>query len=739
MNLSSLGTLLCFLLLFSQMSHAKLQSINIQKDLPKSTIDLYDPKLLVHKKNLDSLSKMKFHEIHLQWSDCSNLGESLVQKHKDLEGWIVRTWLHCLAEEQKTTANTVKLRKALGHLEKNWDRLSQGEWATDIHDYFFSLKMSFVDKELGAKKEKAALAMAESLVNEKFAFSFSQNAQLWEVLGDLYKGSNKNNEALFAWKKSQGYKSSASVESKVRSLLEIEKVEDPAVEAPIGRPIKDFVDRIEASLKNNEPLTAIKDIVELMNHFPSSVEAKQYSGRVISLYSGLNGLAAKKAQGELEKAHLFYVLDWAESLHKRADYEAALSLAQSVMKKLEGSQELVKALWIAGRSAHFLGNYPLAITHYQTLIVDHVGTSEAQEAHLRIGLVFIRLQDFESAVNFLDKLVALKPHRYDLSAKYWLARSLQKTKSPRAQAVVDEIIEKYPFTYYGLKLAAEANGGKAEFRSTKEKLPTLDSDFFISADLKKNWERFKKLSRYGWVGEAQAELIKLQLPDEPRKMLAWAKAFSDHQQYVTAIRLTNAAMENSPELRREEFLKPGFPLAFVNMFKSEGERYQLDAVLLQSLTRQESAFNLSAISRANAMGLMQMIPGTAREVAQKMGLKISIPDDMYRPEVNIPMGTFYINQMIEQFSGHVPFALAAYNAGPTRFRTWIRSRTEVQSLMQVGSNDPFSEIWMDEVPWRETSFYVKSILRNSIIYKLIASGSFELKPEFWQDMVRKKK
>ncbi len=728
------------LIILSQNSFAQLEKIDLSTALSKKhTIDLYNPKLLSQQKNVDALSKMKFHEIHLQWTECSSFGDKLFDSHKDIQGWIARAWLHCLSEEQKKTNNTVKIEKALQKIDQRWASIANGPWIVDLNDLFFSLKMSLAEKNQQSKKYNLSLQQAESLMVEKFPLTSEQNYKLYDFAGDLYQQIGKNEQALYLWQRAYALRKVAALSDKIKKAKgESIPVAATSVNNDMQGDDVELGKRIERALSGGDSVSAIKDIVELMNKYPGSVVSKKYATKPLELYNSLSGLAAKKGLTEMSKAHFSKVLPWVEVLHQRADYSGALFLVDDLIKKSEGSDDLTKMLWIAGRSAHFIGDYEIALHYFQALIDGHQGTDESLEAYFRSGLIYLRKSEPSSAVSFFDKLLVKGDSRYDLSARYWLYRALALNKSDRAKDVANQLIDKYPYSYYGLKLAAEANGGKADFRVTKEKLPVLDTDFFITGDRKSSWNRFKKLSQYGWVGEAQSELSSVVLPDEPLKMIAWANVLSAHQQYVTAIRLINAAMEQAPELRRKEFMEAGFPNAFASVFKAEGDRYQLDSVLLKSLTRQESAFNLSAISRASAMGLMQMIPGTAKEVAQKMGLKITIPEDMYRPEVNIPMGTFYINQMIEQFSGNVPFALAAYNAGPSRFKIWMQARTEVQSLQKETSQDPLSELWFDEVPWRETSFYVKAILRNSIIYKMMDSGPYELKANFWQEFVKKK-
>jgi soluble lytic murein transglycosylase len=208
---------------------------------------------------------------------------------------------------------------------------------------------------------------------------------------------------------------------------------------------------------------------------------------------------------------------------------------------------------------------------------------------------------------------------------------------------------------------------------------------------------------------------------------------------TTALRWANEAMEQDNTLRKKSVLALGFPNNWKDIFVKEAARNNIQPRLLMSLTRQESAFNPRAVSTSNAAGLMQLIPPTAREVAKKLGYKsLDIPEDLFYPETNIPMGSFYITDMLKQYSNSVPFALAAYNAGPARMNLWIKSRGDVQDLVTRPSSEPADEIWFDELPWNETSFYVKAILRNTLLYRLLDEGNYDLGPVVWADLVDKK-
>jgi soluble lytic murein transglycosylase len=197
----------------------------------------------------------------------------------------------------------------------------------------------------------------------------------------------------------------------------------------------------------------------------------------------------------------------------------------------------------------------------------------------------------------------------------------------------------------------------------------------------------------------------------------------------------NQLLESTHDIRSLEMLKSIYPVTYSQKIKQESEKYKIDPVLIMSLIRQESSFGLKALSSSQAAGLMQMIQPTAMEVASKLKMKIQFPEDLYRPEINIPMGTFYYSDVLKDFNMHVPLALAGYNAGPHKIKSFISLREETKKIPTERLSDWESEIWVDELPWGETTGYVKSILRNTLIYQLLQGKALKSQPDFWRDFI----
>jgi len=156
----------------------------------------------------------------------------------------------------------------------------------------------------------------------------------------------------------------------------------------------------------------------------------------------------------------------------------------------------------------------------------------------------------------------------------------------------------------------------------------------------------------------------------------------------------------------DELLRVFFPVEYWDLIKRHSTARGLDPYVVAALIAQESGYDASIKSAAGAYGLMQIMPATGRRLARTLGIKrFSIPM-LLKPDINIRMGTLYFSQLVRQFGGNLPLALASYNAGETRARRW---QAEKRSLAR--------EVFIDDIPFPETQGYVKRILSGSEDYR----------------------
>jgi soluble lytic murein transglycosylase len=191
-----------------------------------------------------------------------------------------------------------------------------------------------------------------------------------------------------------------------------------------------------------------------------------------------------------------------------------------------------------------------------------------------------------------------------------------------------------------------------------------------------------------------------------------AQLYDETGHYDQAIELMKHSAPNYfaldiPDLPRK-YWEALFPKAYWSDLKRSAAANALDPYLVASLIRQESEFNPNAVSRANAVGLMQLLPKTGKLVAKEVKLQRYNASQLYTPAVNLQLGTRYFRGMVDKFGGSFEYALAAYNAGSDRVDDW---------LSQGKYRDP--QEFVESIPFTETREYVQAILRNASVYKQI--------------------
>jgi soluble lytic murein transglycosylase len=148
-----------------------------------------------------------------------------------------------------------------------------------------------------------------------------------------------------------------------------------------------------------------------------------------------------------------------------------------------------------------------------------------------------------------------------------------------------------------------------------------------------------------------------------------------------------------------------FPLDYAPLVEANAGGLRLDASWVMGLMRSESALAEDAVSPAGARGLMQVTPGTARQLAQRHGLRYSNDEQLLQAEVNVRFGTAYLRDLLDRYGGNTVLATGAYNAGPNAVDRWLDERP---------AGEP--AIWIETLPYFETRDYIPRVLAFTTLY-----------------------
>jgi peptidoglycan lytic transglycosylase len=364
-------------------------------------------------------------------------------------------------------------------------------------------------------------------------------------------------------------------------------------------------------------------------------------------------------------------------------------------------QQLARDLLAAGRAADA---YAVTVPHGLTR-----GVAFA-EAEFLAGWVALRhlKRTAEAQKHFQTLFDGVGTDISKSRAAYWLGRTHEaaghKTEANdwygRAAA--------FGQTFYG-QLAARKLPG------TSAKLPT--DPVASAADQQTLGSReLVAMARYlGQAGDFERTrpfLLRLaRLVSAPGETALLAQLAVELKRPDVALTVARRAAENGVAL-----FDAAFPVVDL------GATGSIERALALSVSRQESSFNAAAVSPSGALGLMQLLPGTARDVAGRLGVPF-LQDKLTRdPAYNVQLGSQYLAEMLQRFGGSYELALAAYNAGPNRVARWLESIGDPRN----GKIDMVD--WIEMIPFRETRNYVQRIMEGVAVYRDRLNGPFRTVP-----------
>ena len=340
-----------------------------------------------------------------------------------------------------------------------------------------------------------------------------------------------------------------------------------------------------------------------------------------------------------------------------------------------------------------------------------LGQEQAVDAQFLAGFIALRrLNKPDLAAEHFRKLAAMSKAAITQGrAHYWLGRALAAGGDAKAAAAEFEKSGAYPNTFYG-QIAVIALGRDPFARIRDEVYPPPDLARVNALANREVGRAAAYLIGWGENRRAIAFLFRLDAiaPDvEDRKLVA---------RIATSLGAPDIAVDLARNAGRDGVveLETGWPTP-VQIPEDTG----LDPALAYGIIRQESSFDGSTVSGANARGLMQLVPDTARTVGRQLGIKVAIDRLTVDSALNIRLGATYLRGLLDQFGGVEPFAVAGYNAGPGRIGQWIGENGDPRTS-EIDMLD-----WIEMIPFAETRNYVQRVIENQVVYAAHGVGVAE--------------
>jgi soluble lytic murein transglycosylase len=408
-----------------------------------------------------------------------------------------------------------------------------------------------------------------------------------------------------------------------------------------------------------------------------------------------------------------------ELARDRDDMATQQSIVTDMESRFPASPWLAEALYSSGNMYLLKRDYPRAVEYYGYLAVHFPSSKNASAAHWKAGWLNYRQGLYADAARLFDEQIKLYPTAPEtVGALYWRGRlyEAQDHAPARAAANYRAIVRVYQHYFYAqmsrARLVALGDMQPAPVPQLDILQPVTPPVLVDSFPAESPQLAGARLLANAGLNEYIAREIAADPDSSSWSALAEAQIYSSYGETFRAMRAMKRALPTAASAPIKAvplaYWRILFPEPWWDIIKAESAKNNLDPYLVASLIRQESEFNPSVVSYANAWGLMQLLPPVGKALAKEEGMSHFQTFQLLDPETNIRLGTRYLRQRIERFGGVPEYALAAYNAGDSRVVDW-------EAAGPYQGMDEFVE----SIPFTQTREYVEAILRNVETYRAI--------------------
>lgn len=465
--------------------------------------------------------------------------------------------------------------------------------------------------------------------------------------------------------------------------------------------------------------------------FPNSANGDLWLRAGISYYKSnsfkqsVEALSQVRARSPHVMAEALYYKALAQ-LSLNNDTAAIDTLAD--LRRLSPSSELIgDLLYAIGRHYEKDEREAQARTYYNQLIRQFPQAEGAYQAQFSLAWRAHLAKDYKTAARLLTEHVANYSDVTDNRGKagFWAAYDSERSGDKEsALTLYRGLLMRYGAGWFGVNaerhiarltkegvhskpiesdlLLRRAVDGLQTIKLPQEKINGPDAEHVTKAE---------QLARVGFYQSAMNELdaSREKFPNSPLVNLRIAQIFRVQGEPAAAINALKRAYPDYgqmlPEEAPREVWEVFYPLKWWSNIKEESKRRGLDPYMIAGLIRQETIFNPTARSHANAYGLMQLLPYVGRDVARKTGAGPISTTDLFNPVLNIQLGTAFVKELMDKFN-RFEYVAAAYNGGPPRVSRWIKELP----------TDNIEE-WVESIPLSETRLYVQGVYRNARQYE----------------------
>ena len=414
----------------------------------------------------------------------------------------------------------------------------------------------------------------------------------------------------------------------------------------------------------------------------------------------------------------------AEVYHRKKKTDAMIRAAQSAVARAPQSAGTAAALFEVGNYYWRQLDRDAAASYYRRSVEAGATGATAEAAKWRVAWTAYLDRDPAATSLFEQHVHDFPNSSYLPEAVYWLGRLAERSGDPaRARTFFLKVAGRFPQTYWGSQARARLQTIGPGSEAPAEQIPVLalvrppkplpDLAAPLPAAAATRDARARALASIGFDSSADLEWrAGYAETGSAALLISLAQAALAAGRYPLSIVTIRQAIPQLEARRWEELpvdvWAAAFPLPYADQIRSAATSQGVDPMLVAGLIRQESAFQPRSVSRAKAIGLMQVLPGTGKRLARELRIPYS-KAKLFEPDYNVRLGTRYLADLVAMFGSEEP-ALAAYDAGEDRIAGWKAS----------GKFEEMAE-FIESIPITETREYVQIVSRNASIYRRLGS------------------
>jgi soluble lytic murein transglycosylase len=402
-------------------------------------------------------------------------------------------------------------------------------------------------------------------------------------------------------------------------------------------------------------------------------------------------------------SHAALLYELGRLLQRSGQTARAAAVFERLLTEHPEASNLPEAALQLARARVELGHFDAARDAFHEVLTRYPDAQAAASARWELAWLEYRTGRFrEAALAFRQLSTTVGSAR--LAGLYWAGRALDRLgEKGAALALYREVLSRGPQGYYGILAARRVREKPPAPVAGPVKLPT-DPVALLRTEVR--YQRAQALASIGFDGFALLELEALGRDAAADSDRAWALGvvFSDLGEAGRSLRYLRRALGPAVEAGA-----PGlptrlwqlyYPLGYGEQVRAAARTVGLDPYVVAAVIREESSYDPRARSGVGAVGLMQLMPDTARLVAQEIGRPLGEVAGLWEPSVNITLGSRYLAQLNARFREPI-LAVAAYNAGPHRVQQWVAERPQADL-----------EEFVDQIPFDETRGFAKRVFTS---------------------------